>query len=483
MEIQLRNLKEEKCGCEALILPLIQDGKDLPKGLSAASARLVRNAFSRGFSAKPNETLIIYSPDGVMPSRILLVGLGERSKVSPEHVRQTGGRSVSVLRDHGIGKAALSTALLNDLGCSPSFFVEGALLGQYAFQRYRKGNERKPLKNLVVLSRQTRSLAKEMREVRIIADAVSFARDLVNTPANDMTPSHLARAAQALKGRRVSVKVISRDAARRAGLGAYLAVASGSAEPPKFIVVDYKGARKRPVVVIGKSVTFDSGGLSLKPSDGMEKMKYDMAGGAAVLGMIRAASALNLADRIIAILPATENLPGGNATKPGDVVRTADGKSVEIINTDAEGRLTIADAIAYAKRFKPRMIIDIATLTGACAIAFGGEVIAMSGNDRVIIEALKKAGEKTYERVWEMPLFEEYREYLKSDIADIKNLGGRIGGLMTSAYFLYEFVGQIPWAHLDIAGTAWVEKDKPYVPKGAAGVGVRLLLESLRNLA
>ena len=211
-------------------------------------------------------------------------------------------------------------------------------------------------------------------------------------------------------------------------------------------------------------------------------MKYDMAGGAAVLGVMQAAASLKLPVHLVGILPATENLPGGTATKPGDVVRSLSGKTIEIINTDAEGRLVVADAIAYAKRLKPKAIIDIATLTGACLIAFGNEVIAMMGNDRKLLDVLKKSGEKTYERVWEMPLFEEYEEYLKSDIADIKNIGGRNGGLVTSAYFLYKFVEDVPWVHLDIAGTAWTDKEKPYIPKGASGVGTRLLLDVIKEL-
>ena len=297
-----------------------------------------------------------------------------------------------------------------------------------------------------------------------------------------MTPTEIAKAASSLRSKKLSVRVLDRKDAKKLGMGSFLAVARGSKEEPRFIVLDYKGAAGAPVVLIGKSITFDSGGISLKPSEGMEKMKYDMAGGAAVLGVMKAVSDLRLPVHIIGILPATENLPGGSATKPGDVVKSLSGKTIEIINTDAEGRLVVADAIAYAKRLKPKAIIDIATLTGACLIAFGNEAIAMMGNDRKLLDALKKSGENTYERVWEMPLFEEYKEYLKSDIADIRNIGGRNGGLVTAAYFLYEFAGDTPWVHLDIAGTAWTEKDKPYVPKGATGIGTRLIFDIIEGL-
>ena len=303
-----------------------------------------------------------------------------------------------------------------------------------------------------------------------------------------MTPSGLAKAAVSLKQKNLSVKILEKKDAEKLGMGAYLSVAKGSKEPLKFIVLEYKSAKGKPaeagkpLVLIGKSITFDSGGISLKPSDGMEKMKYDMAGGAAVLGVIKAASVLKLPVNLIGILPATENLPGGSATKPGDIAKAITGKTVEIINTDAEGRLILADAIGYAiKHFKPKAIIDIATLTGACSIALGNEAIAMMGNDRKLLDDIKKSADNTYERVWEMPLFDEYKEYIKSDIADIKNTGGKTGSLVTAAYFLYEFAEKTPWVHLDIAGTAWVEKDKPYIPKGASGIGVRLIMDMIKT--
>jgi leucyl aminopeptidase len=294
-----------------------------------------------------------------------------------------------------------------------------------------------------------------------------------------MTPSALVKAARTLK--KVSVKVIEKNEAERLGMGAYLSVAKGSNEPPKFIVITYKGKNTAPVVLVGKAITFDSGGISIKPSEGMEKMKYDMAGSAAVLGVIKAASEMKMPVHIIGILPAAENLPGGKAFKPGDVVKTMSGKTIEIISTDAEGRLAVADAIEYSKRFKPSAIIDIATLTGACSIAFGNEAVAMMGNDEALMKKMTDASLETYERVWQMPLFDEYKEYLKSDIADLKNVGGRSGGLITAGYFLKEFAGDTPWIHLDIAGTAWTDKDKPYVPKGATGIGVRLLLNFLQS--
>jgi leucyl aminopeptidase len=297
-----------------------------------------------------------------------------------------------------------------------------------------------------------------------------------------MTPTILAKAAKSLAGGRVGVKVFEKRDAERLGMGAYLSVARGSMEPPKFIVVNYRGGKGAAVALIGKSITFDSGGISIKPSEGMEKMKYDMAGGAVVLGVVKAASEMRLPVNLVGILPATENLPGGSASKPGDIVSSLSGKTIEIVNTDAEGRMVLADGIGYVKKLKPRIIIDIATLTGACGVALGNEAIAMMGNESTVMEKLRTIGDEVYERVWQMPLYDEYLEYIKSDVAELKNSGGKTGSLVTAAYFLKEFAGDTPWVHLDIAGTAWTEKDKPYVPKGATGIGVRLLLNLLKEM-
>jgi leucyl aminopeptidase len=269
---------------------------------------------------------------------------------------------------------------------------------------------------------------------------------------------------------------------QKLGMGALLGVASGSVQPPKFVVIEYrKGGRKPPVVLVGKTITFDSGGISIKPAENMDRMKDDMAGGAAVLGAIRTAAALKLPLNIVGLLPATENMPGGKAYKPGDVLRTMSGQTIEIINTDAEGRLILSDALAYACQYKPAVIVDIATLTGACSIALGNEAIGMLGTNDAFLRKIRAAGEKTGERVWEMPLWDEYFDLIKSDIADMKNTGGRAGGVITAAALLSKFVRKYPWVHLDIAATSWSEKDRPYTPKGATGSGMRLLTQFLRD--
>jgi len=482
MHIVLKNIKEADCACDVLILPFVEDKANPYSRLKPSVGNLIGKIRKKEFKGSLNEVLLVPAPEDIKPERILFLGLGKKDAVTAEKLRQAGGKALSYLRDMEMKKTAVSTLVFDQLKQSPVHFVEGALLGLYTYKKYKNENHAKTISSLVLIIRPSRDLSISIRKKEVIVSAVAFAKDLVNAPANDMTPADLADAARSLKRKNISAKVLEKKDVQKIGMGAFLAVSQGSKEPPKFVVAEYRGSRKPPVVLVGKSITFDSGGLSLKPSDGMEKMKYDMAGGAAVLGVIKAAAELKLPVHLICLLPATENLPGGSAVKPGDVVRSISGKTIEIANTDAEGRLAVADAIEYAKRFKPGAIIDIATLTGACAIAFGGEVAAMMGNDRKLLDAFHEAGEETYERVWELPLFEEYKDYLKSDIADIRNIGNRIGSLMASAYFLYEFAGQCPWVHIDIAGTAWVEKDRPYVPKGASGIGVRLILNLIERL-
>jgi len=478
MRVRSKNIKDMDFPCDCIVLPVaepegISPYKEIDDALEGALSEIVR---SGTFRAKHNETHIIHTIGRIRPNAILLVGLGKSSDITGERLRQAGGVSATAISLKGFKRIALSTRFIKDLGIEPSDFAEGAVLASYRFRVYKKEQDSTDIEQLTILT--DKDITKALRYVTEVASGVFLARDLINTPSNDMTPTGLLRAARSLGGK-VSVRVIERKEAERLGMGAYLSVAKGSDEPPKFIVISYKGSNTPPLVIIGKSITFDSGGISIKPSEGMEKMKYDMAGGAAVLGIIKAASSLKLKVNLIGILPSAENLPGGHASRPGDVVRTIDGKTIEIISTDAEGRLTLADAIGYAKRLKPEAIIDIATLTGACSICLGNEAIAMMGNDDPLMEELKKASSITNERLWQMPLYDEYKEYLKSDIADIKNSGGRTGSLVTAGYFLKEFAEGTRWVHLDIAGTAWAEKDKPYCPRGATGVAVRLILKML----
>lgn len=482
MDISINNIKEEVCACDVLILPVIKKNLKIYNYLGPATARLIKKSFPSDFNADQFELLLLPAPDDLMAEWVLLVGMGRKGEIIADTIRQAGGKATVYLRDKGIRRIALSTKVISSLSFSPMLFIEGALLGTYRFDRYKTERDDRRIDSFTILCRSTKSAKSDLSRTEAVASAVCFARDLINAPSNDMTPSDLAEAALSLSQKNLSVKILDKKDTQKLGMGAYLSVARGSKEPPKFISLQYRGRTGAPLVLIGKSITFDSGGISLKPSEGMEKMKYDMAGGAVVLGVMKAVAELRLPAHVIGILPATENLPGSSATKPGDIVRSLDKKTIEIINTDAEGRLILADAIGYAKRFKPYAVIDIATLTGACSIALGNEAIAMMGNNRALLNRMKRSAQHTDERVWEMPLYEEYREYLKSDVADIKNLGSKTGALVTSAYFLYVFAGAVPWVHLDIAGTSWIEKEKPYMPKGASGIGVRLLLDVVKEL-
>jgi leucyl aminopeptidase len=490
MDITVRDLSEEAMKADLLVLPFFEDSpSDLYSSIDTLIGGLVRKVFSaKEFTGKLNQLTLLHVGN-INADRVLLAGLGKQADITADRIRQAGGKAFAHAQDRGCESVALSTTLLRTAAKGPalsetkkdpsSYFLEGGLLGLYRFEKYKKPDNGKEIKKITVLA-DKRDFP--VQWLTTVTSAVNFAKDMIMTPSNDMTPSTLGSIAKSLASRKVKVTVLDRKAADKKGMGAYLALAKGSAEQPQFIIVEYKGGKGAPLVLVGKAITFDSGGLSIKPAEGMEKMKYDMAGGATVLAVIKAAAELSLPLNVTAIIPAAENMPGGKAYRPGDVLRTITGKTVEIISTDAEGRLALADAIGYAVKYcKPSAVIDIATLTGACSIAFGNEAIAMMGTSDALMERLREASKETYERVWEMPLYEEYKDYLKSDVADMKNAGGRSGALVSAGYFLKEFAGEVPWVHLDIAGTSWNEKDKPYLTKGATAVGVRLLLSFLEQ--
>lgn len=487
MKITVKNISEEKIKTDVLILPLLENNfPEVYNKLDSLVGGLIKKVInSKEFTGKHGSNTLLHV-GGINADRILLTGLGKQTDLTSERIRQSGGKAFSSLKSAEIENIAFSSKELNSLlkhipltEKPASYFLEGGLLSLYTYKRYKNPENGKEIRNITILGDEKGIF---LKWVETSVSATNFARDLINTPSNDMTPKVLADIAGSLSGKKIKVNVIEKKDAIKEGMNAYLSVSKGSAEPPKFIIVSYKGGKGDPYVLIGKSITFDSGGISLKPSEGMEKMKYDMAGGAVTLAIIKAASQFELPVNIIGILPSAENMPGGNASKPGDIVSSIKGKTIEIVNTDAEGRLAIADAIGYAiKYFKPKGIIDIATLTGACKITFGNEAIAMMGNSPELMERLKKASDETYERVWGMPLYEEYKNYIKSDIAHIKNSGGKNAALLTAGYFLKEFAGDTPWVHLDIAGVAWNDKDKPYLSKGATGIGVRLILNFLKE--
>jgi leucyl aminopeptidase len=490
MNITQKKITEAEVKADVLIIPLFEDS---PPGIYSGFGTAVNNCISgpvktKDFTGRHGQTMLLPCCNIGSP-RILLTGLGKLKEISAEKLRRAGARAFAALMDIDAPAAALSSRTLNCLHASgfemsPAFyFLEGALLGSYCFEKYKsedkKEKKRKAIKSVAVLCNDGKL---EISWLKTLISATFFARDMISAPSNDMTPTAISKLALRLAKGKLKVRVLEKRNIEKEKMGAYLSVAKGSNEPPKFIIAEYSGSKERPIILIGKTITFDSGGLDIKPGDGMEKMKYDMAGGAVALAVIHAVAELKMPVNLIAILPAAENLLGGSASRPGDVVRTIQGKTVEIISTDAEGRLTIADAIGYArKHYNPEVIIDIATLTGACNMAFGNEAIALMGTSAEFGERLKAASEEAYERVWPMPLFDEFADYLKSDIADIRNVGSRKAALCSSAYFLKEFAGETPWIHLDIAGAAWNDNDRPYCPKGASGIGVRLLLNLLKK--
>jgi leucyl aminopeptidase len=369
--------------------------------------------------------------------------------------------------------------------------LEGISLGLYTFKEYKTKKDGSPDKVidgftiLVESNKEYVAIKDATKASEILSRAVYLVRDLVSRPANSATPAFLARTAQTIaKKHRLECRVLGIEQIKKLGMGCFLGVAQGSREPAKFIIIEHKPrktVRRDTIVLIGKAITFDSGGISLKPAQGMDRMKDDMSGGAAVIGIMQAVAELGIPLHVVGLVPATENLPDGAALKPSDIITSMSGKTVEIITTDAEGRLILADALTYASRYQPAAIIDLATLTGACVIALGSDVAGIMGTDGKLIEKIKYASDLTGEKVWHLPLWDEYGELLKSDIADIKNAGGRDAGAITGGFFLKEFADKTPWVHMDIAGPVWTEKDKPYIPKGATGFGVRLIVNLLEN--
>lgn len=497
MKILVQKGKLQDIKCPAIILPLFQDQKKLTETsllLDQASNGLISEILNNGdFEARPSQISVIYTRGAIPSQRIALVGLGKKSEINLEKIRTAFAKIMQHLRNINIKEAATSV----DLNILPEerdkiiqAVVEGIHLGLYQYTPYKTlGREDiKEMEQLTFIVEEDKYsfTEAEVKKALIITGAVYFARNLVSAPSNEMTPSVMAQKAEEIAGRNnVNCKVLDKAEMKEMGMNSLLGVASGSNEEPKFIILEYSGRSnsEETIVLVGKGLTFDSGGISIKPADKMDEMKSDMSGGAAVMGAIMAAADLQLPLNIVGLIPATENMPDGKAYKPGDILKSYSGKTIEVVNTDAEGRLILADALSYASKYKPVAIIDVATLTGACIVALGDDVIGMLGTDEKLKNEINEAARTVGEFVWELPLWENYYELIKSDIADYKNSGGRVAGTITAAAFLSKFVGDYPWVHLDIAGPAWSSKDKSYIPKGASGVGVRLLTEYLRNCA
>jgi leucyl aminopeptidase len=455
---------------------------------------------SGAFTGKPGQTLSIF-PRAAAYGQLFLVGLGKQSACSLERLRRAAAVGAKAACAAHATTAAMIEPEPDMISASPigklrdvwvavgTSIGEGIHLGLYRFEKYLSESKKTPgkLGSLVVVSAAVGrggQIAKGLAFADIVCAGTNLARDLENAPGNEIFPATLADHAKKI-GRQYGLKVEVFDERKieALGMGGLIGVSRGSSKPARFIIMEHnrRAAPSGTIVMVGKGVTFDSGGISLKPSQNMAEMKMDMSGAAAVLATLQTAARLKLPLHCVGLIPATENLPGGSALKPGDILRHYNGKTSEIDNTDAEGRLILADALSYAARFEPDVVIDLATLTGACVVALGHHASGMLGNDEGIMQRLREAGDRTYERVWPLPMFEEYEKQIKSDVADVKNVGGRWAGAITGALFLKNFIGDYRWVHLDIAGTAMMEEAQDYIPKGGSGVGVRLLIEFLRH--
>ena len=490
VKTQLANKPLEQIQAGAAVLFMFE-GDAAPKVIDdRLRGRISALLKDNKFKAKKGSVRAIDTLGKLPADTVVLAGLGKKDECTLETIRRAAASAARAAKGAGAETVALSLEELvkefpaDDVAQAAA---EGIALSQYAFNAYRKKDEN----GAVELKGAFFAPGKEDAKVKaglaaaaIICNAVYFARDLGNHPGNVATPTFLANAAiRACRKAGVKCRVYGRRELEKMKMGSFLAVAKGSAEEPKFIVMEHlKGPKtQKPVVLVGKGLTFDTGGISIKPSGSMEDMKYDMSGGGAVIATMAAIGQFKLKMNVIGLVPCTENMPGGRAVKPGDIARSASGITIEIINTDAEGRLILADALDYAKRYKPRAVVDLATLTGACMVALGSCASGLFGTDEKLVAALKAAGEKTGERCWELPLWEEYDDQIKSAAADVKNVGDRYGGAITAARFLKKFT-DYPWAHLDIAGTAYSAKPaNPYQTGGSNGLGPRHLIEFLKN--
>ena len=446
----------------------------------------------KDFKGKVNQTLLLATTNPKF-KRLLLIGIGKKNDADLETLRKAAAAGIKQLKKLELNNCSLhmEQSLLDNESYEniTAAVTEGLILGNYKFIKLKTEDlDKYFFVDELIFPNIPKSVQKAVKDAEIICNATIFTRDLVNQPANIATPSYMARAAEEIAQElNLKFKIYEEEELEKMGFGSFLSVARGSHEPCKFITLEYTPEKKleKTIVFVGKSITFDAGGISLKPSNGMWEMKQDMHGGATVLGIIKAAASLKLPLHIVTLTPATENLPGGpKPNKPGDVVKSYSGKTIEILNTDAEGRLILADALAYASEYKPDIVIDFATLTGACRVALGSFASGIFSKDDELVDQLIKAGEETHERLWRLPLWKEYGEGMKSDIADTRNLNpARIGGASSAAAFLEFFTSKdYKWAHIDIAPTDLAESDKGYISKGATGVGVRLGIQFLKNL-
>lgn len=488
-------LKTQKC--DLLVLGLFEKTKTLSGVISLVDKALggIVSKFviqKDKFSAKSKETYLLQTYDKIPARKVLIVGLGDKKNLTADTVREIGAKIVAKAQSIKAKKICIDLGELNiDSEQSGYAFALGAIIGEYSFDKYKSEKNKDKIEELILVEKNKakfEKLKKGADKGIKIAQAMNFARNLSNEPAQEVTPSKLAEVAKEINEKKdtkkLSVKIYEKEEIEKMEMGAFLAVGKGSSQPPKFIHIKYSPAKpKKKIAIIGKGITFDSGGLDIKPASSMLTMKDDMAGAACVLSIMNILKEFSPNVEVHAIVAACENMPGCSAYKPGDVLVAKNKKTIEIDNTDAEGRLTLADALCFASELGVDEIIDIATLTGACMVALGTHAAGIMGNNQKLIDNLIKIGAESGERLWQLPLYDEYKDSLKSDVADIKNSGGRWGGACSAGVFLKEFVKKgIKWAHLDIAGVAFLESPQKELRKGATGAGVRTILNYILSV-
>lgn len=497
MKVSGSSKSPDKIDVQALAVAVFKDEKPnagLLKNLDQAVGGLIAEVIkAEEFAAKEGETAYFHVTGKELKARrVLLIGCGDRNTYKAAKINQMAGSASRFLRSKNVKSIGILPRAEGDAEKIAQVTITGATMGLFEPDKYRtKDKEEREIDLIVVVAEgdDEKALNRGAERGRIIGESTNFTRDLANEPGAYMTPTILAdRAKRVAKEFGLSIDIIDQKQMEKLGMGGLLGVSRGSDEPPKLIIMKYQPSRFRSskgelLALVGKGITFDSGGISLKPGENMELMKYDMTGAATVIGTMRAIAQLKPSIPVLGVAPCSENLPSGKATKPGDVLRAMTGKTIEVINTDAEGRLVLADAIAYAKKLGATKIIDMATLTGAVSIALGDVNTAILGTDQELIDGVIAAGKEVGERFWQLPLDDDYTKQIKSDIADIKNVGGKKAGTITAAAFLKEFAEETPWAHLDIAGTAWADPATPYRSKGPTGIAVRTLVEFIEASA
>jgi len=491
MQVKVEKTKIDQKHTSLLVIGIFEGEQDFTQSKDldvAVFASIKETLQNKEFRGTLGSTILVYTMGKGPMKKIMLLGLGKKDKFTDEVARVCAGKAAQKAKELSVKEFSIVQFSNLDEGLVEAM-TEGATLALYSFDKYKepKEPEVKIEEVAILINSDSPKFQSVADKASLVVEAVNFARDIGNLPPNDCAPAQLANMALSLAQEHgMKARVIDRYELENMGMGGIVAVGKGSNNPPKLIILEYSGSgdpKQKPYLLVGKAVTFDSGGISIKPGEKMDEMKFDKCGGCTVLAVMRAVASMKLAVNVVGIVPSVENMPSSTSYRPGDIIRMYSGKTVEVLNTDAEGRMILADSLAYGiATYGPRAVIDLATLTGAAIIALGANVAAVVGTDKQLTDRLRKLADKTGEKMWELPLYDEFHDQMKSTYADIKNIGGRPGGAITAAAFLSNFASGSPWVHIDIAGTAWTQDgthEKSYNPKGATGFGVRTLVKLL----